>query len=381
MYRSSKVSPYTPQEDSFLLKEFVKRCAKGIVLDMGTGSGIQAKEAAHSKRTSEIYAVDISRTAIKYAKKNLDGKKHKKIKWIIGDLFSRFKSVKYLHYFDTIIFNPPYLPENYRTKDTALTGGKTGARVIERFLMQAGRHLKPNGKILLVFSSLTKGVQNLIAQNLFTGKELGKLHVFFEDIYVYLLERNPVLNQLEKKGLCNIKYFAKGKRGIVFTADYKKKKVAVKIKRQDSFAQGGIAHEAEILKEIGMHGLGPKYLFSSKNYLVYEFVEGKYLKEMLKSGMLGNICRKVFEQCYQLDLLHINKQEMTRPYKHVIVNRGKITLIDFERARKTDEAHNVTQFCSFTMKHFKHRKKWIELARAYRQTPARENLNRMIRLL
>ncbi|MCX6709316.1 MAG: 50S ribosomal protein L11 methyltransferase, partial [Candidatus Woesearchaeota archaeon] len=60
---------YEPQEDSFLLKEFVKRFAKGVVLDMGTGSGIQSIEAAHSGKTTKIFGVDIDKKAIAYARK------------------------------------------------------------------------------------------------------------------------------------------------------------------------------------------------------------------------------------------------------------------------------------------------------------------------
>jgi len=127
---------YEPQEDSFLLKEFVKRHAKGVVLDMGTGSGLQAREASHSKRTSKIFAVDIDKAAIKAARGYSDHKRHKKVTWIVGDLFSQFRSKKFLHYFDTIIFNPPYLPQDHKVPDIALEGGRRGHEVIERFLNQ-----------------------------------------------------------------------------------------------------------------------------------------------------------------------------------------------------------------------------------------------------
>jgi len=40
---------YDPREDSFLLQKQIKNYAKGIVLDMGTGSGIS------SKRSKEIH--------------------------------------------------------------------------------------------------------------------------------------------------------------------------------------------------------------------------------------------------------------------------------------------------------------------------------------
>lgn len=374
---------YEPQEDSFLLKEFVKRYAKGIALDMGTGSGLQAREAAHSKRTTKVFAADIDKGAIKFAKKAANHRHHKKITWIIGDLFSPFKSKKFVHYFDTIIFNSPYLPQDHGVRDISLEGGRRGHEVIERFLNEVNNFLKPDGIILLVFSSLTPEVHDLIQKNMLIGKELGKTHMFFEDIFVYLLKRSPVLNELEKKGICNIQFFAKGKRGLVFTGAYKKKKVAIKIKRPESSAAGTIVYEANMMQELNKHGLGPKHLFHSPKFLVYEFVEGKYLRDMFDSKNVKSVCKKVLEQCFQLDLLHVNKQEMTRPYKHVIVKGNKVTLIDFERARKGEEAHNVTQFCQFLSTHIikKSRKKWIELARTYKDNPSRKNLQRIMEVL
>jgi len=40
---------YIPREDSFLMQIAVKAYSKGKVLDMGTGSGIQAVTAAANK--------------------------------------------------------------------------------------------------------------------------------------------------------------------------------------------------------------------------------------------------------------------------------------------------------------------------------------------
>jgi release factor glutamine methyltransferase len=242
---------YEPQEDSFLLKEFVKRYAKGVVLDMGTGSGLQAREAAHSKRTTKVFAVDIDRKAIAYAKKHANHKHHKKIKWFVGDLFRPVKK----HLFDTIIFNPPYLPQDHKVRDIALEGGKRGDEVIERFLDEVNDYLKPDGIVLLVFSSLTPNVHQIMEKNLLVGRELGKTHMFFEDIFVYLLKRSPVLKQLHKKGVRAVKYFAKGKRGYIFTGKFRKKKVAIKVKNPKSAAQGTISKEVKALKIVNKHGI------------------------------------------------------------------------------------------------------------------------------
>ena len=59
---------YTPREDSFLVKNHLEdRDLQGKkVLDMGTGTGILALEAARGN--SQVTAVDINSEAIDYAR-------------------------------------------------------------------------------------------------------------------------------------------------------------------------------------------------------------------------------------------------------------------------------------------------------------------------
>ena len=45
---------YVPREDSFLLAKFVEKYAFGKVLDMGTGSGIQAESALKNKAVEDF---------------------------------------------------------------------------------------------------------------------------------------------------------------------------------------------------------------------------------------------------------------------------------------------------------------------------------------
>jgi len=46
-----------------------------------------------------------------------------------------------------------------------------------------------------------------------------------------------------------------------------------------------------------------------------------------------------------MDKLKINKEEMSHPQKHIIIDKNNnLTLIDFERAHYTIKPSNVTQF-------------------------------------
>jgi len=79
---------YEPREDSVLLSKYVEKYAKGIVLDMGTGSGIQAEKAAKNKKVVKVYAVDVDEEAIKHCIRN---QKSKKITFAMSNLFSLFR--------------------------------------------------------------------------------------------------------------------------------------------------------------------------------------------------------------------------------------------------------------------------------------------------
>lgn len=167
---------YDPEEDSYLLEKYVRELAKGKVLDMGTGSGIQAIAARN--KTNDILAADINPESVKLAKAN-------GIKAVKSNLFSNVKGK-----FDTIIFNPPYLPEDKledKESKRITTGGKKGHELIEKFLKQAKSHLNKNGIILVVFSSLTGDVISLFKKYDYQYKLLESKQVFFEQLYVYEL--------------------------------------------------------------------------------------------------------------------------------------------------------------------------------------------------
>ncbi len=169
-------SIYEPREDSFLLEKWVKKLACGKVLAMGSGSGILAKAAL--KNTSNVLTADINPRAITHLKSLGINTRQ-------SDLFKNITGR-----FDIIIFNPPYLPADKREpKESALTttGGEQGHEIIKRFLKTAKKHLKKDGKILLLFSSLSGNTLDLIKKYHYEAKLLDKKKLFFEQLYVYEL--------------------------------------------------------------------------------------------------------------------------------------------------------------------------------------------------
>lgn len=178
---------YEPAEDSLLLKKHIKHYAlgKNLVLDMGTGSGLLAVEAAGY--VHKVIAVDINPEAIKHCRKTI---KKSNIEFRQSDLFSNIQKDEI---FDLIIFNPPYLPldkDEPEDSQLATTGGKKGYELIQKFLSDAKAYLAEKGEILLLFSSLTgiNDVNRIILKNGFTYNEVARQHLFFEDIIVYILK-------------------------------------------------------------------------------------------------------------------------------------------------------------------------------------------------
>ena len=347
---------YETAEDSELLGKFVKKYAAGSVLDMGTGSGYLAAVSGTKKAVKSVVGVDVDPSAIEICKKTL---KDKKYRFVLSDLFKDVKGV-----FDTIVFNPPYLPDDPKEHDIALHGGKHGYETIVRFLNTAGDHLTSQGKILLLYSSLSKEdkVMQALERNLFEHKQVAKTHLFFEDLFVIVITKNEVRRALEKKGVKSFAYLDEGQRGIILTGTYKNKKVAIKIKQKGSDAIDRMKNEAKWLAHLRGTGMCPQLLFSGPNYLCYEFIDGEVLPSFLTHGS-GKDClevlRIVLGYCRKLDELNLIKEEFTRPLKHVFIRRVpdkmglqkeselSVTMIDFERMKFSLRPNNVTQFCQY----------------------------------
>lgn len=144
--------------------------------------------------------------------------------------------------------------------------------------------------------------------------------------------------------------YAKGKRGLVYTADYKGKKIAIKIKNPKSTAIARIEIEAKFLKKLNKHGIGPKFIFFKNNQLGMEFIHGELFQDYIQKNdkkKIIKVIRDIFEQLYTMDKLGINKEEMHHPVKHIIINKNKPYLIDFERCHYSQKPKNVTQFVQY----------------------------------
>ena len=154
------------------------------VLDMGTGSGIQAILAA--SKSNNVTAVDVNPFAVECAKLNVNSNKlSSRIKVLESDLFKTVKGK-----FDLIIFDPPFrwsAPRDLWERSCADKDYNT----MREFFEKAGEHLNKNGRILVHFG--TSGdiayLKLLIRKNGFKRKQLHKNSSMGWTYFTYRLTR------------------------------------------------------------------------------------------------------------------------------------------------------------------------------------------------
>ncbi len=141
---------YPPREDTALLLPFARAGPGRSVLDIGTGSGRLAVEAARSG--SLAVATDRNPAALRAARRaaRTEG---------LNVALVRTDLARGLGRFDRIVANPPYLPTAPEQRDPdpwvnlALDGGPDGCQVLRRIVATVPDHLAARGRAYLLTSS------------------------------------------------------------------------------------------------------------------------------------------------------------------------------------------------------------------------------------
>ncbi len=193
---------YEVSEDVFnprfyFTSEFMARHIKAgpddEVLDMGTGSGIQAIVAA--KIAKRVVAIDINPEAVKFARRNvkLNGLEER-VTVLEGDLF---KPLRHGEKFNIIIFTPPYMEGLPKTNlDLALYDPNKS--LIMRFFSKAREYLKKDGYVQMLYSSIAKPSRALEIVEGFGWRHslIAEKETFTETFIIYRL--TPVYQDSEE---------------------------------------------------------------------------------------------------------------------------------------------------------------------------------------
>ena len=143
-------------ETELLIEQAIAQSAnyqRPIIVDVGTGCGAIAISLAMHIPQAEIYAIDISKAALKVATRNcLKHDVADRVKLLAGDLMEPAPIPV-----DMIVANPPYvLTADMPQVNTfgfephlALDGGRDGMDVIKRLCLQTRDKLRPAGCLLL----------------------------------------------------------------------------------------------------------------------------------------------------------------------------------------------------------------------------------------
>jgi putative serine/threonine protein kinase len=152
--------------------------------------------------------------------------------------------------------------------------------------------------------------------------------------------------------VCELNILGKGHSGIVLKVNaFSKKTMALKIRRVDSRRMDSLT-EVFNHKLANLVGIGPQIIDNTNDLILMELITGKGIYEwlqdpttfhLLTSTNIINIVNQILEQCYRLDVLHLDHGELTRIDNHVMVSENNdISIIDFESASTKRKPCNVT---------------------------------------
>ncbi|MDA8239801.1 MAG: peptide chain release factor N(5)-glutamine methyltransferase [Nitrospiraceae bacterium] len=125
------------------------------ILDLCSGTGCIALAIAKATPDADVCGTDVSRAALRFAKKNAEVNEIENVSFLEGSLFAPILGSAL---FDLIVSNPPYIisadiPRLQREiKDweplEALDGGTDGLDFYRKIFADAAGHLRPGGAVL-----------------------------------------------------------------------------------------------------------------------------------------------------------------------------------------------------------------------------------------
>ena len=130
------------------------------IVDVGTGSGCLAVTLAKILPQARVWAIDLSESALKIARRNAD--RHgvtRRVEFLQGDLLEPLRSLVSEGQIDAIVSNPPYVSQKElltlqkEVRDwephLALVGKGSGSSIYPHLVFQSRMWLKPGGILVM----------------------------------------------------------------------------------------------------------------------------------------------------------------------------------------------------------------------------------------
>jgi carbamoyltransferase len=140
---------YPPSSDSLILREAILAPDARCVLDLCTGSGVQALRLVHSAKThgaERIVAVDLNPRAVAVARLNAQLNGAANIEARVGNLYAPVGGEQ----FDLIVANPPFVASPYASGPAYHSGGRVGDTVLRRIISGWRTHLASGGRAFAI---------------------------------------------------------------------------------------------------------------------------------------------------------------------------------------------------------------------------------------
>lgn len=207
---------------------------------------------------------------------------------------------------------------------------------------------------------------------------------------------------LDGKKFLNGKYIlGKGCTSTVVKAITNKGVYALKARRIDSNRES-MEKEEKLLRFANTLRIGPTIIDVSKNFILMSLITGPFIGDWITSNpnriVLDKFIKRLFLDCYKMDLAGLDHGELGNASKHIIVEENvkegvtklvKPIILDFESAsinRRTSNVISLMQFLFLSGRYninnlIKRKDIYLKLLltlKAYKEKPSRETFNLLL---
>jgi len=144
----------------------------------------------------------------------------------------------------------------------------------------------------------------------------------------------------------------KGTVGMILVGLMGNRRVAVKIRRTDA-RRADMSHEARMLAEANVVGVGPKLIGATGSVIVMQLITGSPLAKWVSAERrtktaVRSVLKRVLVQARTLDEMGLDHGELSRAPKNVMIGRGgRPWIVDFESASTRRKPKNVTSIVQY----------------------------------